>query len=236
MRVLTDAEINVLSAYMVQVVKSRGPFLGLSDFVNRRLRPGLDQAPEAYWEFTGAIQAAIDQATRRNNMINIGLEPNSSVAIARNADSGSADAGMTDGKSTPVSGIFTNRIHAPKASPAVTGGGGRGTPVPAKAANRVYSKAVGAPGYLTQADVLQHIGGALSSRSDTFTIRAMGVDSDSGAQAAVELTVQRMVDAVVPYQPQRNGVTFPTTGATGEQLFGRRFVILSTRWLSPNAL
>lgn len=95
---------------------------------------------------------------------------------------------------------------------------------------------MGAPGYLTQADVLQHIGGALSSRSDTFTIRAMGVDSDSGAQAAVELTVQRMVDAVVPYQPQRNGVTFPTTGATGEQLFGRRFVILSTRWLSPNAL
>lgn len=54
-RVLTDTEIEELAEAMVEQVRLRGPFLSLSDFINRRLdasNPGLS--------VKGALQAAID--------------------------------------------------------------------------------------------------------------------------------------------------------------------------------
>jgi len=56
-RVLTDAEIDELAEAMVRQVKMRGPFLSMSDFVNRRL----DRRPSAaQFAVKGALQAAID--------------------------------------------------------------------------------------------------------------------------------------------------------------------------------
>jgi hypothetical protein len=56
-RSITDLEIEALSKAMVRQVKMRGPFLSLSEFVNRRL----DDSP-ALIDFSvkGALQAAID--------------------------------------------------------------------------------------------------------------------------------------------------------------------------------
>ncbi len=50
---LTDAEITSLATQIVSEVKSRGPFLSLSDFINRRL------SNDAFGS-AGAVQAAID--------------------------------------------------------------------------------------------------------------------------------------------------------------------------------
>jgi hypothetical protein len=97
------------------------------------------------------------------------------------------------------------------------------------------SKAWGAPGYLTQADVLQVIGPVLSARSDSFVIRAYGdaVDADGKvtARAWCEAVVQRIPEPLVadasglnPVQPNQAGD------------FGRRFVIGSFRWLSPEEI
>lgn len=54
-RELTDTEIGELAAAMVKQVKLRGPFLSMSEFVNRRLDPA---SPE--FSAKGALQAALD--------------------------------------------------------------------------------------------------------------------------------------------------------------------------------
>jgi len=56
-RELTDAEIEELAVAMVKQVKLRGPFLSLSEFVNRRLDAGASARELA---LKGALQAALD--------------------------------------------------------------------------------------------------------------------------------------------------------------------------------
>ncbi|MGB0371414.1 MAG: hypothetical protein ACPGN3_08685 [Opitutales bacterium] len=63
-RVLSDDEIRELAEAIVEQVKLRGPFLSLSDFVNRRLSNDI-------LGYSGALQAAIDSTT-----INAGLDNN----------------------------------------------------------------------------------------------------------------------------------------------------------------
>ena len=92
------------------------------------------------------------------------------------------------------------------------------------------SMAWGIPGYLTQADVLQVIGSSLSARSDTFRIRAYGEAADDNgsprARAWCEAVVQRLPD---PLRPDSSGLNPIQPGSAGD--FGRRFVIISFRWL-----
>ncbi len=61
----------------------------------------------------------------------------------------------------------------------------------------------GAPGFITQGDLLAMIGPALSARGDTFLIRAYGdaVDPSTGmplATARLEAVVQRTIEPVHP--------------------------------------
>lgn len=92
------------------------------------------------------------------------------------------------------------------------------------------SMAWGIPGYLTQADVLQVIGSSLSARSDTFRIRAYGEAEDEHgvlrARAWCEAIVQRLPD---PIRPDASGLNPIQPGSAGD--FGRRFAIVSFRWL-----
>lgn len=94
------------------------------------------------------------------------------------------------------------------------------------------SKAWGAPGFLTQADVLQVLGPALTSRSDTFVIRAYGdaVDDEGvvKARAWCEAVVQR---TPVPIDPDVSGLN--PARRENKVDFGRRFTIKSFRWMSP---
>ncbi|WP_193210444.1 hypothetical protein [Luteolibacter marinus] len=94
------------------------------------------------------------------------------------------------------------------------------------------SKVWGAPSYLTQADVLQVIGPALTARSDTFVIRAYGdaVDAEGKLQARAwcEAVVQRTPE---PIRPDASGLNSELEGEAGD--FGRRFVVTSFRWLQP---
>lgn len=88
--------------------------------------------------------------------------------------------------------------------------------------------------WLSQADILTAVGPMLSTRSDTFTIRAYGETVNPAlprlhqdyvqARAWCEATVQRIPTPVDP-----NDDIVQPAGP-----FGRRFVITSFRWLSPD--
>ena len=97
------------------------------------------------------------------------------------------------------------------------------------------SKAWGLPGYLTQADVLQVIGPVLSARSDTFRIRAYGdaLDDKGGivARAWCEAIVQR---SPAPIRADGTGVNPVNPGKAGD--FGRRFQVVSFRWMSKEEI
>ena len=97
------------------------------------------------------------------------------------------------------------------------------------------SKAWGAPAWLTQADLLQALGPVLSARSDSFVIRTYGDAVDSSgkitARAWCEAVVQRTPE---PLDPDESGLNPRLNGASGD--FGRRFVITTFRWLSPEEI
>ncbi len=83
--------------------------------------------------------------------------------------------------------------------------------------------------YLTQGDILQVIGPALSARSDTFRIIAYGdaldpLTGDVRARAYAEAVVQRFPDPVFPSADD------PFEPENPEQ-FGRRFRVISFTWL-----
>ena len=119
LRTLSDSQIRSLARNMVKEVRKRGPFLNMSDFVNRRLQSG-------EMGVKGALQAAIDESS-----INSTFDELSDMVIAPR-------------------GGYPNQDAA------------RGS---------VYTAA---PGYLIQSDVLAVLGNILTTRDDTFTVRAYG--------------------------------------------------------------
>ncbi len=106
---------------------------------------------------------------------------------------------------------------------------------PAAGAGASYQ---GAPGYLTQADVLNVLGNAATARSDTFTIRGYGESRDTSgkmlASATCEATVQRLPEWV----DSADLVETPLAALTSvsNQIFGRRFVMTAFRWLSSGEI
>jgi hypothetical protein len=117
------------------------------------------------------------------------------------------------------------------------------TGAPPAVANAGYSfpaaadgyNAYGLPGWTRQADVLRPIAPILSARDDTFTIRAYGDARDTAgkitARATCEATVRRTRDYVDPTDAPEI-TTLPTAAANLS--FGRRYQIISFRWLSAN--
>ena len=96
----------------------------------------------------------------------------------------------------------------------------------------------GAPGYLSQADLLAVLGNAATPRSDTFTVRGYGEARDAAdnvlASAVCEATVQRFPEFVDPSDAAEVRPDELTSEAN--KTFGRRFKITSFRWLAANEI
>ncbi len=192
-RSLSDAEISDLAEKIVSEVKTRGPFLSMADFLNRRL--GATSALTR----TGALQAAIDRTIINNAAKTAGVN----VSLP------------TGGAS--VHPIIDNMQDA------------TGAP---------WKTTIGAPGYLMQQDLVQALSPAMTARSDTFAIRTYGEvrNQSTGAvesKAWAEAVVQRLPDYVNPAADASH--TYPPTNADNLK-FGRRFEVVSFRWLSPNEI
>lgn len=189
-RTLTRDEVRKLAEEIVRQVKLRGPFLSMSDFVNRRLTN--ETAGKK-----GALQEAIDRAG-----INASFQ---------------GQWPLDNTKSLPN---FTHPDHIQDATRM-------------EQRNKPDTTAWGALGFLTQADVMQFLGPALSARSDTFVVRAYGSSLNSEgeleAEAWCEAVVQRLPE---PLKPDSGGLN-PERSET-ESDFGRRFEVKRFRWLSKD--
>ncbi len=92
----------------------------------------------------------------------------------------------------------------------------------------------GAPGFLTQADLLNVLGNAATARSDTFTIRGYGEARDAAgkilASAVCEAVLQRVPEWLDPADLVET--TPAALASQANKTFGRRFLITSFRWLA----
>jgi hypothetical protein len=190
-RSLKDEQIEDLAEKIVEQVRLRGPFLSLSEFVNRQLSSNTELA------LAGAIQTALNNLT------------DDPMAHLSDPQNNLSDTTMLE-------------------SDAKLGGVGYAFPESAEG-----DSAYGAPGWIRQADILRPIAPVLSVRDDTFTIRAYGDSRDANgkvlSRAWCEAVVKRTRDFCEGADAADS--TEPPTNETNVK-FGRRFSIISFKWLN----
>ena len=96
----------------------------------------------------------------------------------------------------------------------------------------------GAPGYLTQADILNVLGNAATARSDTFTIRAYGESRDASGKISASVTCEAVIQRTPDWVDPVDAVETPiaTLLSNANRVFGRRFLVTSFRWLNPSEI
>jgi hypothetical protein len=200
------------------------PYLGLAEFINRFL------TPETWANRCGALQAAILRADQQH-----------AAGISDRLFAGLPDLRVTPASlQTPTAGIFP---HPENLDLRAQGGG----------TSRAHT-ALGAPGNLLQSDLLQALGPALATRSDTFTLRCFGEASalsGENGMAWMEVVVQRVPEFVDATNPPETSNSAPKPLAPGpattdasvsptltpvNQLLGRRFKVISMRWIHGNEI
>jgi len=193
------------------LTKAATPYLGLAEFINRFLTPG---TTNAWATRCGALQAAIFRADNPPAL-------------------GPVSAGLTDRLTNRYTlGMFGAANLIPPT--------GLTYPFPQNiesleqgGSNRTHV-AMGVPGNLLQVDLLQSLGASLATRSDTFVIRAYGetIGSDGNpASCLIEAVVQRQPGFVNDLDPAETAFA---DLRTPNKLFGRKFKVISCRWLKPN--
>jgi len=192
-RSLTDDQITDLAENVVEQVRLRGPFLSLSEFVNRQLVTNKDLA------LAGALQTALD---------NLEEDP---MKVLRDPKNSLSDKTMSpaDPKLTGVGYEFKE---------AAEGG-----------------SAYGAPGWIRQADILRPIAPIISVRDDTFTIRAYGDATDQDGNVIAKAWCEAVVKRTREFSDKSDAadsVNPPVNGMNAT--YGRRYEIISFRWLSAN--
>jgi hypothetical protein len=189
-RILDDLMIDALAREIVSQVRKRGPFLSLSEFVNRQLSSG-------ELALSGAIQAALDEMAKTGN-----TNPYKEITSFISRPASATPGGISAGYAFPDAAV------------------GEAT--------------FGLPGWTRQADILRPLAPVLTVRDDTFTIRAYGDARDGTgrviARAVCEAVVQRTRDYVDPADAA-DLESYPESPAN--RAFGRRFVVVSFRWLDP---
>jgi len=191
-RKITDEELTKLAQAVVDEVQLRGPFLSMSEFINRRLSD--DEMGQQ-----GALQAAIKR---------------SGINASFNSDSDLIDE---------LKGEYSNQES-----------------IKQKETGR------GAPGYITQADLLMPIAPSLTVRCDTFTIRAYGEAHDSSGKVTARAWCQAVVQRIPRYVDSTNAADTQILNSEGmviddalsdtNRKFGREFMINSFQWLSENEI
>lgn len=192
---LEPAQIEALATKIVEQVRERGPFLSMSEFVNRQVRAASGGA------MAGALQSAIDEAGINNNFLAGSVEPV---------------------RGTDVSDPATYGFPNPGAS--------------------VGNPAAGAPGWLSQGDLMRVLEPGATVRGDTFVIRTCGEAFDADgkvvARAFAEAVVQRVPEYVNPADRPSANVWDPAVASAAEdnKRYGRRLNLVSFRWLSPEEI
>lgn len=239
-RRLNDDQIDALAEEITKQVRLRGPFVSLSHFVNRALVPLITNKDLGR---SGALQSAID-------LSGANIKPDGSKSVF--ADVALAEdkvvlKAVGSGPSADLTGSAVSNFQPTSIWPSTSRDKNPGAVASILADTKILTdpayrpeqgyRSTGIPGWLTQADVLQVIGPSITARSDTFKIRAYGETLDASgnviARAWCEASVQRVpqyVDSVdKPYERD-------TDLETVNKTFGRKFNLVSFRWLSPDEI
>ena len=190
------------------------PYLSLNEFINRFV------SDDTWSSRCGALQAAIFRADKSTY--------------------GTASAsGFSDRLASLPSGVKLTKSTFTATA---------GAPDPAFASNpeniellaqgdttpRTHTL-LAAPGNLLQSDLLQALGSAIATRSDTFTLRSYGEATQSNGETGsvwMEAVVQRLPDYV-----DATDAPEATTGLTAvNTVLGRRFRIISSRSLKSDEI
>ncbi len=222
---LNDAQLEQLAVEIVRQVKARGPFLSLSEFVNRRLEP-----PQPGNPLDPSLHGALGAALRALEQAGGSLDPAEPARRVGKTTSKVGDLGGLE-QSLPL-GDWTASAAGPK-----------GDYLHPKAAEG--SSTFGLPGWPRQADLLGRLAPILSVRDETFVVRAMGsapIGNGEFAKSWCEAIYQRTpdyVDARVPAHEAPLGDD-ALAGDAGSRLInvilGRRFRLVAFRWLTPKEL
>ncbi|WP_269523234.1 hypothetical protein [Coraliomargarita parva] len=211
--------VNELARTMVEQVRLRGPFLSLSDFVNRSLTDN-DSDPEG---IKGALQSAIDR------MKSSSANPHELWTSIKGGNM----------KMPPLKYNGKTKWFDDYDEEMFIGGSAEDiTSIPESASyTALYANG---PKYLTQADVLSTIGPALSPRSDSFKIRAYGETVDPVSQSVIahvwcEAIVQRIPEFVDDQNSPETALNDPNISGTNLK-FGRKFKIVKFRWLDDSEI
>ncbi len=190
-RTLSRVEVRRLAEEITRQVALRGPFVSLSDFVNRRLVD--DETGKK-----GALQAAIDLSG-----INSSLEE---------------EFPLNNASPLPDYRHMDNIRDATSLEQTM----------------KPNSVAWGAPGFLTQADVLQMIGPALSVRSDTFRLRVCGESLEPSSGRVMQRAWCEVILQRTPYfvDPDDDVMQTALNLNPINKKFGRNFAIVNFRWLT----
>lgn len=260
-RRLTDVEIDDLATEIVKQVRLRGPFVSLSHFVNRTLAPfaGQNDAEQNGLTRSGALQFALDESGinisqdgTRNSFTGIKRAEEDRAVLLEKKNPRTGQTGPRadlDGDDDPGRPADQYPRHPDWATTSRDNNFGavasivadqemlkkEGSPGRGDLSREMGYRSTGIPGWVTQADVLQVIGPSISARSDTFRIRALGEARDSTGQvvatAHCEAIVQRQPAYVDPADASHER---PGDLVNTNKTFGRRFEMVSFRWLSPN--
>jgi hypothetical protein len=211
-RALTDIQLDALAEEIVRQVRLRGPFLSLSEFINRRLSSASGEEELA---LAGAVEAALSALAKRGTS-----DPkNPFRELQRNSRE------ITQAAVTGIPALAEAKYLFPRAAEGWT-------------ANAF-------PGWIRQADILRPLAPVLSVRDDTFVIRAYGDARDAKgniiATAWCEAIIRRHPEFVDPSDAATDTPVLGTDSGTEKFLqsaangqFGRRFSIVSFRWLHAN--
>ena len=193
--------------------KAATPYLTLSEFVNRFV------SDDTWASRCGALQAAIFLADK--------MTSGTAYATGFSDRLSSLPAAMKLTRNVFDAGTLLDPSFAANPENIELVAQGDTTP-------RAHT-ALAAPGNLLQSDLLQSLGSAIATRSDTFTIRCYGeaIQSNGETGAAwIEAVVQRLPD----YIDESNAPEATSGLSLINSTLGRRFRIISSRWLKPDEI
>ena len=199
-RVFTDEMLDQFADEMVNQVRKRGPFLSLSEFVNRQL------SVEKNLALAGAVQSALN-------------------VLAAN----------TDDKLNPYSFLQDDSQDAGRSVLVAKGQDTRSGFDKFPEASEGKS-AYGLPGWPRQADILRPLAHILSARDDTFTIRAYGDARDPNGKIIARATCEAIVRRGREFVSSENEPDTMSGLTAINERFGRRFQIISFRWLNADEI
>ena len=195
-------------------------------------------SPTAQWagvhmlsdaEITSLAKAVVLEVRKRGPFLSLADFINRRVGSDKTLAVCGAIQSALDSDTVPINKAFRTGSRASKGSEA-----GLAFPEAERGA-----AAYGIPGYVKQADILTPIAPLLSARSDTFVIRGYGEKTNAAgttviAKACCEAVVQRGANFMDPSEEASTDITalrWPVN-----QTYGRRFNIISLRWLSSSEI